>query len=75
MTLEENNDNPPTLSPLDINEAASIKNKLADYLVESSEFRVGEDEDGEEEEEEDESNINEQELNELLANELSLIHI
>jgi len=44
-------------------------NELVDYLGESSEFGVGEDEDGEEEEEEDESNINEQELVELLVNE------
>ena len=68
---EENNDNPPTLSHLDMVEDESIEgNELANYVGESSEFGVSEDEDGEEEEEEeDESNINEQELDELLANE------
>jgi len=66
---KENNDSPPTLSHLDMDEETSINNELVDYLVESSEFRVGEDEHGKQEDEEGESNINEQELDELLANE------
>ena len=66
---EENNNNPPTLSHLDIDEDISINDDLADDLPEGSELGTHEDEDGEDEEEEDDINIDEQELETLLANE------
>ena len=65
----ENNDNPPTLSYLDIDEEISINNELADDLVEGRAFGVGKDEDGEDEEEKDGININEQVHEALLPNE------
>ncbi|KAJ8429259.1 hypothetical protein Cgig2_027540 [Carnegiea gigantea] len=66
---EENNNNPSTLSHLDIDEDISINDDLADDLPEGSELGIREDEDVEDEEEEDDINIDEQELETLLANE------
>ena len=62
---EENNDNPPTLSHLNMDEEISIDNELADELIEHTEFRVDEDEVVEKEDEEDETNMKEQELEAL----------
>ena len=66
---EENNNNPPTLSHLDVDEDISINDDVPDDLLEGSELGIREDEDGEDEEEEDDINIDEQELETLLANE------
>ena len=66
---EENNDNPPTLAHLNMDEEISFDNELADELAEHVESRMVEDEVGEEEDEEEEINMNERELEALLADE------
>ena len=59
---EENSDNPPTLSHLDMDDEISINNELTNHLTEGNDFGVDEDEDedkdGKEEEDDDDDEMN-----------------